>query len=261
MLRRYFTFLFLAGMTTCVFARQGGSSPAAEEFSEPALLPVQAPPPAQNCKKKRREEVEFDVLINSSGMPVQYYFRTAHGDEGDLIALRMIAADHFSPAKRGRVAIQVMRTVAVNLELCVEKYKESDGSKAERLSLASTPDQRILRTDDQSPGEIEIHDPIRDTGIPYKVGGAISAPMPLVTPEARYTTEARNARKQGICLVRLVVDQHGAPMNERVVQSLGMGLDEKAVDAIEHNRFRPAMKDGQVAVAVEITVKVNFGLY
>lgn len=236
-------------------------SPSGAEITEPAFTFSQPPALAQKCKKRHREEVEFDVLINSNGVPVQYYFRTAHGDEADLIALRTVAADRFSPAKRDGEAIQVQRTVSVNMDLCVEKHKESDGTRSEWLSLASTPDQRIRRSDGFTPGEIEILNSIADADRPLKVGGSISAPKALVFPEAHYTTEARNARMQGVCLLQLIVDQHGAPENVHVIRPLGLGLDAKAIDAAQHYRFRPAMKYGQTAVPVSITVEVNFRLY
>jgi outer membrane biosynthesis protein TonB len=45
-----------------------------------------------------------------------------------------------------------------------------------------------------------------------------------------------------------------------VVQSLGMGLDEKALEAVQKYRFKPAMKDGK-PVASMINVAVNFRLF
>ena len=44
------------------------------------------------------------------------------------------------------------------------------------------------------------------------------------------------------------------------MRSLGLGLDEKALDAVRTWRFEPARKDG-VPVAVQINVEVNFRLY
>jgi protein TonB len=41
---------------------------------------------------------------------------------------------------------------------------------------------------------------------------------------------------------------------------LGMGLDEKAIDAVERWRFAPGMKDGR-PVAVQVNVEVTFRLY
>jgi protein TonB len=50
------------------------------------------------------------------------------------------------------------------------------------------------------------------------------------------------------------------PQNVHVERALGMGLDEKAIEAVRQYRFRPAMKNG-VPVPVEIKVEVNFRLY
>ena len=49
----------------------------------------------------------------------------------------------------------------------------------------------------------------------------------------------------------------GRPSNIRVLSSLGMGLDEKAIEAVKNWKFEPAMKDGH-PVRVEIAVEVDF---
>lgn len=95
----------------------------------------------------------------------------------------------------------------------------------------------------------------------YKIGGNVSAPVPLNNVEAEFSDEARRAKYQGECLVGLIVDTQGNPQNIHVVRSLGMGLDEKAVEAVRKYRFRPAMKDGKTPVAVMMTVAVNFRLF
>ena len=94
----------------------------------------------------------------------------------------------------------------------------------------------------------------------FKVGGGISAPTPLSTPDPQYTEEARNAKTQGTCILKLVVDQQGHPRDIRVVRSLGFGLDAKAIEAVKQWKFKPAMKDGQ-PVNVLISVEVGFHLY
>ena len=95
----------------------------------------------------------------------------------------------------------------------------------------------------------------------YRVGGGISAPVALNSVEAEFSDEARRAKYQGVCLIQMVVDAHGMPQDPRVVRPLGMGLDQKALDAVRKYRFKPAMKDGKTPVAVMITVEVNFRLY
>jgi len=94
----------------------------------------------------------------------------------------------------------------------------------------------------------------------YRVGGAVMAPRPLETPDPEYTEQARTAKLQGVCVLGLIVGPDGKTRDIRVVRSLGMGLDEKAIDAVRHWTFRPATKDG-VNVPVQITVQVSFKLY
>lgn len=95
----------------------------------------------------------------------------------------------------------------------------------------------------------------------YRVGGGVSAPVPLNTVEAEFTDEARRTKYQGICLISLIVDAQGNPQDPRVIRRLGMGLDENALDAVRKYKFKPAMKDGKIPVPVKITVEVNFRLY
>ena len=95
----------------------------------------------------------------------------------------------------------------------------------------------------------------------YRVGGGVSAPVPLNTVDPQFSDEARRAKYQGVCLISMIVDVHGLPQDVRVVRPLGMGLDQKALEAVRQYRFKPAMKDGKTPVPVMITVEVNFRLY
>jgi len=105
--------------------------------------------------------------------------------------------------------------------------------------------------------------PGRDGGIGgavFRVGGGVAAPRPIVTPDPAYTDQARQAKYQGVCVLGLILDAEGRLRDIRVVRGLGMGLDEKAVEAIRQWRFQPATRDGQ-PVAVLISVEVSFRLY
>ncbi len=94
----------------------------------------------------------------------------------------------------------------------------------------------------------------------FKVGGGISAPRPIATPDPVYTEEAREAKTQGTCVLWLVVDAEGHPRDIRVIHGLGFGLDAKAMEAVKQWRFEPALKDGK-PVNVQISVEVGFRLY
>jgi periplasmic protein TonB len=94
----------------------------------------------------------------------------------------------------------------------------------------------------------------------FRVGGGVSAPRALNTPDPEYSEEARKAKYQGTVVLWLIVDQGGRPQQVKVARSLGMGLDQKAIEAVRKWTFEPAMKDGK-PVAVQINVEVNFRLY
>ncbi|MHB8217952.1 MAG: energy transducer TonB [Candidatus Sulfotelmatobacter sp.] len=94
----------------------------------------------------------------------------------------------------------------------------------------------------------------------FKVGGGISAPQAISTPDPEYTEEARNAKTQGTCILWMIVDDQGHPRDIRVVRGLGMGLDAKAIEAVRQWKFQPALKDGR-PVNVQISVEVGFRLY
>jgi periplasmic protein TonB len=95
----------------------------------------------------------------------------------------------------------------------------------------------------------------------YHIGGGVAPPQILHEVDPEFSDEARRAKYQGVCLISIIVDVNGNPQNPRVVRPLGMGLDEKALEAVKQFRFKPAMKDGKTPVPVMITVEVNFRLY
>jgi TonB family protein len=94
----------------------------------------------------------------------------------------------------------------------------------------------------------------------FRVGGGVSAPKPIYSPDPEYSEEARKAKYQGVCILWLVVGPDGRPREIKVLRSLGLGLDEKAIEAVKSWKFEPALKDGK-PVAVQINVEVSFRLY
>jgi len=94
----------------------------------------------------------------------------------------------------------------------------------------------------------------------FRVGGGVSAPRPIVTPEPKYSEEARKAKYQGTCVLWLVVGPDGQTRDIKVARTLGLGLDQKAIEAVKQWKFEPAMKDGK-PVAVQVNVEVTFRLY
>lgn len=93
----------------------------------------------------------------------------------------------------------------------------------------------------------------------YRIGGGVSAPTVLKKIEPEYSEEARKAKWQGTVVLALIVDETGHPRNLKIVRSLGLGLDQKAIEAVEKWLFSPGKKDGK-PVPVQATIEVNFRL-
>ncbi len=93
----------------------------------------------------------------------------------------------------------------------------------------------------------------------FRPGGGVSAPQLVYRVEPEYTEEARKAKYQGTVVLYAVVDPDGMVRNVRVVRSLGLGLDEKALEAVRQWKFKPGMKDGK-AVPVAASIEVTFRL-
>jgi protein TonB len=93
----------------------------------------------------------------------------------------------------------------------------------------------------------------------YRIGGGVSAPALIFKVEPEYSEEARKAKFQGTVVLYVVVDEKGQPRELKVVRPLGLGLDEKAIEAVQKWRFKPGVKDGK-PVPVAATVEVNFRL-
>jgi TonB family protein len=97
-------------------------------------------------------------------------------------------------------------------------------------------------------------------GDTFRMGEGMTAPRVIYQTDPEFSEEARKAKYQGNCLLGLIVDANGHPTKIRVLNALGMGLDEKAIESVKNWKFAPGKKDGR-DVAVEIAVEVDFHLY
>ncbi len=94
----------------------------------------------------------------------------------------------------------------------------------------------------------------------FHVGGGVLPPRQIYYPEPEYSEEARKAKYQGVCVLYVEVGADGRPHNIRVQRSLGLGLDEKAIEAVRTWKFEPGLKDGK-PVTVAVNIEVTFHLY
>jgi TonB family protein len=89
------------------------------------------------------------------------------------------------------------------------------------------------------------------------IGPGITPPRVTRQVNPTYKPDAEGFRITGSVIIGLVVSSKGEPKNVHVVRSLGKGVDESAVEAVEQWQFEPARKGNQ-PVAVKITVEIRF---
>ncbi|MES2393380.1 MAG: energy transducer TonB [Acidobacteriota bacterium] len=97
-------------------------------------------------------------------------------------------------------------------------------------------------------------------GGPMHIGGAVRPPVLTYGPDPEFSEEARKAKFSGNVQVYLWVDEQGNPSHVRVIRGVGMGLDEKAVEAVRQYKFKPAMMNGK-PVKVDLYIEVNFQIF
>lgn len=90
-------------------------------------------------------------------------------------------------------------------------------------------------------------------------GEGVEAPVLVERSEPRYTDEARIANHEGSVLLQVDVDSDGQPRNPIVLRHLGLGLDERAIEAVRNWRFRAARAGGR-RVAARIRMEISFRL-
>ena len=94
----------------------------------------------------------------------------------------------------------------------------------------------------------------------YKIGGDVTVPVLLSKVEPEYSQDARAAKYQGTVLLYVEIGPDGSAHNIKVSRGLGLGLNEKAIQAVRLWKFKPSTKDGQ-PVTVQANIEVNFRLF
>jgi len=133
---------------------------------------------------------------------------------------------------------------------------EVDTTITVNYSLNNSPAQQPPSSDNTHQDTYQITGP---DGV-YKIGGSVRPPILTNDVDPQYTEAARKAKLSGNVIVGLIVDSNGVPQNVHVAKGLGNELDQKAVEAVQQYRFKPATKDGE-PVPVALNVDFNFRIF
>lgn len=97
-------------------------------------------------------------------------------------------------------------------------------------------------------------------GIFHPGTGGVGYPSCAYCPDPKYSEEARKAKYQGTVVLQAVITPDGRAIDIEVVKGPGLGLEEKAVEAVKTWRFKPAVGPNGKPVAVIVPIEVTFRL-
>ena len=90
--------------------------------------------------------------------------------------------------------------------------------------------------------------------------GGVGYPSCIYCPEPQYSEDARKAKYQGTVVLQVIIQPDGHATNIEVIKGPGLGLEEKAIEAVRTWRFKPAVGPGGKPVATITPIEVTFRL-
>jgi TonB family protein len=176
-------------------------------------------------------------IIGADGTPSSIEVVRSHGDAFDSAAIEAVKQSKFAPGNFDG------RPVPVRVFIRVRFFGDRRPAYP-RVAARSGPSG----------------DPLQSFG-GNSIGSKLYDQPPIATyaPNPSFSEEARRKKIQGVVIISLLVTEDGLPTELRVEKSVGYGLDQKAMEAVSHYNFKPAMKDG-APVAARISVETSFRL-
>lgn len=98
-------------------------------------------------------------------------------------------------------------------------------------------------------------------GTPTAGTGGYGYPACLYCPQAQYSDEAVKAKYQGTVELLAVITPDGRATDIQVLKGVGLGLDQKAIEAVRTWRFSPALGPNGKPAPVRQVIEVTFHLY
>ncbi|MCL4796267.1 MAG: TonB family protein [Bryobacteraceae bacterium] len=178
------------------------------------------------------------------------------------VAMGYLNIAAFAPALSDSLQLSTVVTPqttpsAVRLDSDREMAKSGQVPKKTRPASTAARSRPVAkkRVDDATDGGSQS----TSTAQVYRVGQGVISPQIIMKIDPSYSEEARQMKVQGTVIISLVVGEDGLPRDLKIVESLGYGLDEKALEAAKKFKFRPGSRNG-IPVPVIARVKFDFRL-
>lgn len=252
-------------------AAAASSAPAPEtvtvyEPHKPVIGPRLLPPPQplefpKNCMDTSVGQAELSLLVDTNGRTRNIMFLRPSGTLADQFAITIASRDRFAPATLNGKPVVVAETLDITMKACVGEVPNAAGKLERGWLLKAPPHQKLKKP--KNPPQVAKLAPLnapesKVAGMvrrPDFFGNGESAPVLIYSDYANYTPVHPGTK--GTCEVSLVVDAHGLPQDVQVLKKLDPGLDVAALEAVEHYRFFPAIKDDK-PVPAAVVVSVDF---
>lgn len=234
---------------------------AGSDVTSPQLLPSTLPHTYAmgNCRANEDGAITFSLIVDAAGQPRNIYFLQPNGDDLDLIALREVIGDRFTPGARAGAPVAIAASVQITLHACLAEQKDARGKTQDVLQLVSAPVQEIKPPVDPPKQAVLVSgtgvsnnpsDPISDV---KKLEPGIAKPVAF-PPSNFALSQGRILLGPGRYKVSIVVDRYGLPERLKILDAELPGREQQIAAFFRLFRWNPALKDGApVPVRVEAT--------
>ena len=155
-------------------------------------------------------------------------------------------------SRPGSLATRQPRTNSDSAAVTAAASSTETGSATSSATTPGTPDGVPGGFSDiASPSE-----PALDPAEPLPVGGNVLAPVVITQVQPRYPELAKRMGVQGLVVLEAVINTEGRIEAVKILRGQPL-LDEAAIEAVQHWRFRPGTLNGR-PVTVYFTLTVNF---
>jgi len=203
----------------------------------------------QNCQGIRILDVEVrGTKLRVAAQRVRIFYDCDSGQ------LRDVSGTGLDENKKP----EINKTITPGQEVSIEVEFPSYYDKGTASDLM----KRAFRTVDADP-LLDMSSPRKtstaSSGRIYRVGLGVTPPIPIYQPDPSYSEKARQAKREGTVMLNVIIGPDGRVHHAAVTRSVGMGLDEDAIEKVMSWRFTPASLCGK-PVAVEVSVEITFNL-